>query len=506
MTTLLKRLIALLVAASAVGVVYYASTKGTNQVAQGQKGQKGGAGKSASGNGEGNAPTPVLVEAARLADVPVTLEGVGSVKALNTVTVKAQIEGKITKIAFKEGQQVKKGDVLVEIDDTTFRAARDQAAAKRQLTATQLENAKRDLTRYNSVASGVIAQKTVDTQRAQVAQLDAQLKADDAAIASTEAVLNYAVVRAPIDGRTGLRQVDEGNIVRGSDALGLVVITQLQPLAILFTLPQQQLSQVVSAQNRTPVAVEALDSDNKRVLDRGSLLVYDNQIDPQTGTVRMKAEFPNANLQLWPGQFVNVRLLVDTLKNVVVVPTPAIQRGPNGAFVFVMNGPDKVAMKTVTVAQQTDTLSVVTAGLASGDQVVTTGFGRLQDGARVFVSPPDTPRAPGTAGTTAPTVSNDQRARFARIREACATELQTHCASTPRDQIRQCLETNKSKFGAPCQATIDAVAASTTNAPNISDTTAKKADTDKTVERRKRREGADAAATPSAIAPTGTVR
>ena len=200
---------------------------------------------------------------------------------------------------------------------------------------------KRDSERYARIP-GVVAQKTVDTQTAQVAQLEAQMRADDAAIASARAVLDYTRITAPIDGRTGMRLVDEGNIVRAGDA-GLVTITQLQPISVLFNLPQQQLQRVNRAQAQVAVAVEAIDADGKTVIDNGALQVVDNQVDQTTGTVRMKADFPNATMQLWPGQFVNVRLLVETLTQVVVVPTPAIQRGPNGAFVYVVGAEERAS-------------------------------------------------------------------------------------------------------------------------------------------------------------------
>ena len=206
---------------------------------------------------------------------------------------------------------------------------------RRRWTTAQLDNAKRDLERYAQLGANVIAQKTIDTQRALVAQLTAQIQSDDAAIANAKAFLDYTTIVAPIDGRTGIRLVDEGNLVRASDA-GIVVITEVRPISVLFTLPQQQLVQINQALAGGSVSLDALDSDNKTVLDRGVLQVVDNQVDPTTGTIRMKAEFPNTDLQLWPGQFVNVRVLIDTLKQVVVVPTPAVQRGPNGTFAYVV--------------------------------------------------------------------------------------------------------------------------------------------------------------------------
>ena len=407
MRTLLKRVMLLSLAALLAGVVIFASTKETQAPGGPQAGAggggAGGGGRRGGGGAGGDQRQPVLVAEAKTADLPIVLEGVGSVRALNTVTVRAQVEGKILKFNFKEGQAVKKGDVLVEIDPTTYKAALDQAVAKRQLTETQLANAKKDLDRYGRVAPGIIAQKTVDTQVSQVAQLEAQVKADQAAVNSAQAVLDYTRVLSPLNGRTGLRQIDEGNIARASDATGLVVITQVQPIAVIFTLPQQQLLAISKAMNGATVAAEAMDGENKLVLDRGTVQVLDNQVDQATGTIKLKAEFDNPNLQLWPGQFVNVRLTVDTLKQVVVVPTPAIQRGPVGPFVFVMQGEDTVAQRPITVGVQTDTVSVAQTGVAAGERVVTSGFTRLQDGAKVAVAPPTgAPTAPAPAGGKPP--------------------------------------------------------------------------------------------------------
>jgi multidrug efflux system membrane fusion protein len=230
--------------------------------------------------------------------------------------------------------------------------------------------------------------------------LEAQVKSDQAAIENQRAYLDYTNVVAPIAGRTGIRLVDAGNIVQGANTTPIVVITQLRPIAIIFTLPQQQLAQVTKAMAQGQLSVDAFGPDNKTVIDRGALKVVDNQIDQATGTIKLKAEFPNADLQLWPGQFVNVQLLVDTLKQVVVVSTAAVQRGPNGPFVFVIKDDNTVAMRPVTVTQQDEAQSVITSGLQSGERVATTGFNQLADGARVSVAdgagsaPANTPDRP----------------------------------------------------------------------------------------------------------------
>jgi multidrug efflux system membrane fusion protein len=337
----------------------------------------------------GDGPVPVLAAPASVADVPVYLDGVGTIRALNTVTVRSQVDGKLMKISFREGQDVARGYVLAEIDPTTYQAQLDQARAKKAQDEAMLANARLDLDRYARLAATNAATKQqVDTQRAQVAQLEAQVRLDQAAIDNAQAYLDYTKVVAPISGRTGIRQVDEGNIVHASDATGIVVITQIRPISVFFSLPQQQLQRVNKAFAQAPLAVEALGPDNKTVVDRGTLQVVDNQVDQTTGTVKLKAEFPNAELQLWPGQFVNVRLLVETLRQVVVVPTAAVQRGPNGTFVYVVKD-DTVGVRPVALTQQEDAQAVVASGLQQGERVVTTGFVRLAEGTKITLAGSD---------------------------------------------------------------------------------------------------------------------
>jgi multidrug efflux system membrane fusion protein len=352
-------------------------------------------------------PVPVLASPATTADVPVYLDGVGTTRALNTVTVKPQVEGKLIEILFREGQDVERGDVLAKIDPVTFQATLDQAVAKKAQDEAQLDNARRDLERFTRLAeTNSISRQQADAQRASVAQLEAQVRSDQASIDNARAILGYTTITAPISGRTGLRQVDVGNIVRTSDTSGLVVITQIRPISVLFTLPQQQLAQVNTAMAKGaqsgaqsgPLAVEALGGDNRTVIERGTLQVIDNQVDQTTGTIKLKAEFPNPDLKLWPGQFVNVRLLVDTLKNAVTVPTAAVQRGPNGTFVYRVNDGDTVSVRPVRVALQDDVRAVIAEGVAPGERVVTTGFAQLADGSRVNISNGDTPAAAPAAG------------------------------------------------------------------------------------------------------------
>ena len=340
-------------------------------------------------------PVPVLVATATRADVPVFLDAVGTIKALNTVTVRPQVDGKLLSVNFKEGDDVKKGDVLAKIDPVIYRAQLDQAIAKKAQDEAQLANARIDLERYERLAAtNAINKQQADTQRALVAQNTALVQADQAAIENAQAMLGYTTITAPIDGRTGIRMVDEGNYVRAADTnSSIVVITQLQPISVLFNLPQQDLSQVNTAFEKGPLNVEAQRSDNDAVIDRGVLKVVDNQVDQTTGTVKLKAEFPNAKLQLWPGQFVNVRLLVDTLKQVVVIPTGAVQRGPDGTFVYVVKDDNTVAVRPITVQKQDETQTVVGKGLEPAERVVTTGFVRLTDGTKVAIGSADAPSA-----------------------------------------------------------------------------------------------------------------
>jgi membrane fusion protein, multidrug efflux system len=350
-------------------------------------------------------PVPVLATAARSADVPVYLDGVGTGKALNTVTVRAQVDGKLINISFTEGQDVPKGYVLAKIDPVTYQAAYDQTVAKKAQDEAQLANARLDLERYTRLAAtNAVNKQQLDTQKALVSQLEAQVKLDQASIDNARAILSYTDVVAPIAGRTGIRLVDEGNLVRAADTTGIVILTQLRPISVFFSLPQQNLPDLTKGMAEGPLPVEALTADGKNALDRGKVLVIDNQVDQTTGTVKLKAEFPNADLQLWPGQFVNVRVLIDTLRQVVVVPTAAIQRGPNGAFVYVVKDDSTVTVRPVRLTQQDDVQAVVATGLKPGERVVTTGFARLTEGTQVTVSSAEDagqvggPRPDGTRG------------------------------------------------------------------------------------------------------------
>jgi membrane fusion protein, multidrug efflux system len=340
-------------------------------------------------------PVPVLAATPRIQDVPVYLDAVGAVRALNTVTVRSQVDGKLIAVNFTEGQDVKKGDVLGEIDPVIYKAQYDQAVAKKAQDEAQLANQRLDLTRYQQLsASNAGSKQQYDTQRAVVAQQEALVNADQAAIDNAQAMLGYTKIVAPLSGRTGLRQVDQGNIIHAADATGLVIITQLQPIAVQFSLPQQQILRVNAASAKGALNVDVFGNDGTTVIDAGTLKGIDNQVDPTTGTLKLKAEFPNAAFQLWPGQFVNVRLKVDTLSQAVVVPTSAVQRGPAGTFSYVIGHDDIVTAKPIVVTQQNETEAAIASGLSPSDRVVTTGFANLSDGAKVIIgSDSQTPTA-----------------------------------------------------------------------------------------------------------------
>jgi membrane fusion protein, multidrug efflux system len=372
-----RNLAILLIVIAATAALVYVFNKSAPQQTRSRFGAEGG-------------PVPVLVAAATKADVPVYLDAVGTIKALNTVTVSPQVDGKLLSVGFAEGDDVKKGDVLARIDPTTYQAQLDQALAKKAQDEALLANAKVDLERYEKLAAtNAINRQQADTQRALVAQDAALVQSDQAAVDNARATLGYTTIVAPIDGRTGIRQVDEGNIVHAAGSTAIVVITQIKPISVLFNLPQQELGQVNEAFAKGPLAVEAQRPDSDAVIDRGVLRVVDNQVDQTTGTVKLKAEFPNLNLRLWPGQFVNVRLLIDTLKGVVTIPTGAVQRGPNGTFVYVVKDDNTVATRPIVVQKQDETQTVVKSGLTPPERVVTTGFVRLNDGSKVTIGSGD---------------------------------------------------------------------------------------------------------------------
>ncbi len=342
--------------------------------------------QAANRNARPDLPVPVLAAVPRTQDMPVYLDGVGSVRALNNVIVRAQVDGKLIAVNFTEGQDVKKGDVLGEIDPVLYKATLDQAVAKKAQDEALLANQRLDLARYQQLAaSNAGSKQQADTQRASVAQTEALVNSDQAAIDNAQAMLGYTKIIAPLSGRAGLRQVDQGNIIHAADVTGLVIITQLQPIAVQFSLPQQQIVRVNAASAKGALTVDVFGNDGTTVIDTGTLKGIDNQVDPTTGTLKLKAEFPNDKFQLWPGQFVNVRLKVETLARALVIPTSAVQRGPAGTFSYVIGDGEIVTAKPVVVTQQNETDAVIASGLSASDRVVTTGFANLSDGAKVIV-------------------------------------------------------------------------------------------------------------------------
>ena len=334
---------------------------------------------------------PVLVAAAERRDMPIMLDALGTVQAFNSVTVKPMIDGQLIAVNFKEGQMVHKGDVLAQIDPRSYQAALDQVVAKKAQDEALLANAKVDLARYRKlVSNNYTSTQQADTQKALVAQYEAQTRQDQAQIDAAKTNLDFTTIVSPLDGRTGVRGVDRGNIVHASDVTGLVVITQLQPIFVVFTLPQQSLPAVAKALSAGQAAVLATPQGGSRsaVLDTGTLTVLDNQVDPTTGTIKMKASFPNTDSRLWPGGFVGVRLQVDTAKGAVVVPPAAVQRGPTGAFVYVVKTDNTVTRQVIETGYEDEQATIVTKGLDGGEKVVTDGASRLSDGTKVAVAAP----------------------------------------------------------------------------------------------------------------------
>lgn len=340
------------------------------------------------------AAVPVTAGLVAQQDVPIYLAGIGTVQAFNTVTVKARVDGQLVKVAFTEGQDVKQGDVLAQIDPRPFQAQLAQAKAQKARDEAQLANAKRDLGRFSNLLKRDFASRQqVDSQGALVDQMTAAIQGDQAAIDNAEVQLGYTTITSPINGRTGIRQIDPGNIVHASDATGLVVITQLHPIAVIFTLPQDVLDEVAHAQAQGPLQVYAYKRDDVTQLAQGQLALVDNQIDPNTGTIRLKAIFPNEDNALWPGLFVNARLLLTVHKNAVTVPQSVVQRGPDGLYAFVIKSDHTVEMRSIKVGQIRDGVALVDQGLTPGEQVVVDGQYKLRPGSRVDGQAPASPAA-----------------------------------------------------------------------------------------------------------------
>lgn len=330
------------------------------------------------------AGVPVVAGVAQEQDVPIYLTGLGTVQAFNTVTVRTRVDGELDKVAFREGQDVKAGDLLAQIDPRPFQAALDQATAKKTQDQAQLENAKRDLQRYAELGTkDFISRQTVDTQKSLVAQLTATVRADQAAIDSAQVQLGYTTITSPLAGRTGIRLVDQGNIVHATDTTGLVVVTQLQPISVIFTLPEDDFIEINQGLRQGPLKVVAYSEDDQTKLDEGTLELIDNQIDQTSGTIRLKANFPNPEHTLWPGEFVNAHLLLNVRHDATTVAATAVQRGPQGTFAYVIRPDATVEARSIKVAQIADNVALIDDGLQPGDRVVVDGQYKLQPGARV---------------------------------------------------------------------------------------------------------------------------
>lgn len=377
------------------------------------------------GKGRGRRPAgdavPVLASVAETADVPIFLDGLGTARALNTVTIQPMVDGRLLSVDFKEGQDVKKGDLLALIDPAVYEAQLAQARAKKAQDEAQLADARLELDRVSKVGPIATLQKSVDTARAKVAQFEALVKADEAAISLAQTNLDHTRVTSPLDGRTGIRMVDAGNVVRAGSTNGIVMITQVQPIAVLFNLPQQQLSRInkaiLASGASAELAADALGPDGRTIVERGVLRVIDNQVDQSTGTIRLKAEFPNKSLALWPGQFVNVRIQVDNLRGVTIVPTAAVQQGPSGPFVYVVSEEGTAKVRLIRIAAQDERIATISDGVKPGEQVVTSSFSRIREDSAVTVSlqpltaTSEAGAASRPAGATPPAEASRQRGK-----------------------------------------------------------------------------------------------
>ena len=342
------------------------------------------------------AAVPVTIAPVEKADFPVYLTGLGTVQGFNTVVVRTRVDGQIDKIAFKEGQLVRQGDLLAQIDPRPYQATLDQAKAKKAQDEANLANANLDLQRYTKLGEFATRQQT-DTQRSTVTQLTAQLAADDAAIFNAQTQVDYTTVKAPISGVAGLRQIDMGNIVNASTQTGIVTIAQIEPIAVIFTAPEDQLPFINEAQSTEPLKVIALTTDGKKTLSEGVLSVVNNQVDTTSGTIRLKAVFDNKNHALWPGQSVSTRLLVTTLKDATVVPDDAVQHGVDGLYAFAVNQDNKAELRKITVSKSIDGRSVIDQGLTPGQRVIVAGQYKVQPGSTVAMKVANTDQAPGQA-------------------------------------------------------------------------------------------------------------
>ncbi|MBV8393055.1 MAG: efflux RND transporter periplasmic adaptor subunit [Alphaproteobacteria bacterium] len=344
---------------------------------------------------------PVTVVAVRTGDFPVYLNGLGTVQPFDTVQVRSRVDGEVIKVSFKQGETVKKGDTLAEIDPRPYQAALDQAVAKKAQDEANLRNARLNLERFSTLAKQDFATpQQLDTQQATVEQLTAQIKGDQAMIDSAQTQLDYTTIRSPLDGRAGFRLVDPGNIVHAADTGGIVSIVRMQPISVVFTAPEQNVPDITKALAAGKVPVDALSSDGARTLSSGTLELLNNAVDQASGTIRMKASFANADNVLWPGLSVSTRLLVRTVKDATIVPQDAVQHGPDGLFVFVIGPDNKAKKQDIKVSEQNIDDVLVTDGVADGQKVVVSGQSRLQDGTLVKPAERQGAPAPSTASSS----------------------------------------------------------------------------------------------------------
>ncbi|HKW31380.1 MAG TPA: MdtA/MuxA family multidrug efflux RND transporter periplasmic adaptor subunit [Candidatus Acidoferrum sp.] len=395
----------LVIAAIVVGVWYFRASRTPSEAAN--PSAPAAASRGRGGPGMGAFSVPVVVAAAQHGDLPVYFNGLGTVTAFNTVTVHSRVDGQLISVAFREGQYVHEGDLLVQIDPRPFEVQLEQAQGQLAKDQAQRKDAEANLERFKLLfKEGVIPQQQLDTQAALVGQFDGAIKSDQSQVDNAKLQLTYSRITAPISGRVGLRLVDPGNIVHATDQNGIVVITQLQPIAVLFSLPQDQLPQV-NAKLRAGVQlnVEAYDRDDTQKIATGKLLTIDNEIDPTTGTYKLKSVFNNSDDGLFPNQFVNVHLLVDRMRNLTIVPASAIQRGPQGTYVYAVGGDNTVKIRPVTIALNTASSVGLSGGINAGDVVVIDGQDKLQDGSKVTPSAAGGGNANGGARAATTTVA-----------------------------------------------------------------------------------------------------
>ncbi len=402
----------------AFGFWYYRNSRSASQAAA-TTAAPGAAGKGKGGSSVGGFVVPVVVSTAQRGDLPVYFNGLGTVTAFNTVTVRSRVDGQLVSVAFKEGQFVHQGDLLAQIDPRPFQVQLEQALGQLAKDQAQRKDAEVNFERYKLLfKEGVIPQQQLDTQGALVGQVDGAITSDQSQIDNAKLQLTYSRITAPISGRIGLRLVDAGNIVHASDTNGLLVITQLQPISVIFSLPQDQLPQVNAKLHAgVQLAVDAYDRDDTAKIASGKLETIDNQIDLTTGTYKLKSMFTNADNALFPNQFVNVHLLVDTKRNLTIVPAAAIQRGPQGTYVYAADTDNTAKIRIVTIAQTTGDSVGLSAGLNSGDRVVIDGLDKLQDGTKIIPSPSTGANgagrssAPPSAGQGAPQPGSPSKGR-----------------------------------------------------------------------------------------------